>query len=399
VCASPSLKSLSLQSATVLVRVDFNVPVDEKGNIVDTARIEAAATTLRYLLEKNCKVILLSHRGRPKGKVDPALSLDVCIPVLQELVKVPVHFAKSCRGKEARDVIEKACLKEVVLLENTRFIPAEETPSLDPSFAQELADFADFFVFDAFGTAHRLHSSTAKIIPFFPKRCAFGFLVEKEVAVLNVLFSHPKRPYYVLLGGAKLSTKISLLQSVLQRADKVFIGGAMSYTFLRVKGFEVGHSFVEEGQLEKAEQLLKGDVERKIVLPIDHIEAAGTKAFRGFATKGVDIGKKLYGVDIGPKTIHLWQEQMRGCASLFWNGPLGVYENAAFIRGTEEIARFLSMLPAKVVVGGGDVGASLRSLGMEQFFFHISTGGGAALAFLEKGHLPVLDLIDNQWVR
>jgi len=390
------LLELPLQNSTVLVRVDFNVPLNSKGEIADISRILAAAPTIDYLLKKHCKVVLISHLGRPKGKEDFTLSLQPCVSELKKMFLVPVHFAKSCRGEEAKSAIEKAGFGEIVLLENVRFIPAEEKPSLDPSFAKELAGFADFFIFDAFATAHRLHSSTGGVVPYFPKRAAFGFLMQKELKALSSLCKHPKRPFYVVFGGSKISTKIGLVRAFLQIADKVFIGGGMSYTFLRAQRIDVGNSLVEESFVKEAKKLLESSVQKKLFLPLDHAVALDSKQNSKELSKGVSIKAPYLGVDIGPQTVQTWKKEMEDAATVFWNGPLGVYENPIFAEGTVEIARFLSSINAKVVVGGGDSAACVHSLGLEEKFYHISTGGGASLEFLESGSLPVIDLFKEK---
>lgn len=392
-----SLRDLPLAGKKVLMRVDFNVPLTEKGEIADDTRIRESLPSIQYVLNHNGELILMSHLGRPKGKPNAKLSLRPCAEHLTKLLGRPVAFAPDCIGPAAEEAAGQLKKGEVLLLENLRFHAAEEDPASDPSFAKSLAKLADYYVNDAFATAHRAHSSTALITSYFPNRAAAGFLMEKEIAFLTPLFSAPKHPFNALIGGAKISTKIGVLKSLLEKVDAFFIGGAMASTFLKAQGISIGSSLCEETELETAKQFLDSCAARKtpLHLPKDFLIA---KEFSNEAerktvltTSGIPSGWRA--MDIGPETIQEWKAAIQNSATIFWNGPLGVFEFSHFAKGTEEIARAIAALKTTSIVGGGDSVAAINKMQLAPHFSHLSTGGGASLEFLEFGHLPGIDAL------
>lgn len=391
-----SIRDLDVSGKKVLLRVDFNVPMNKDGTIADDARIRATIPTIQYLLRHSNGLILMSHLGRPDGVANPKYTLAPVRKRLEELLKVPVHFSPEIIGPAVEKQAASLKKGEILLLENVRFHPAEEDPDKDPAFAKALAKLADVYVNDAFGTAHRAHSSTATIAAYFPQKSAAGLLMEKEIGALSTLLENPERPFYVVMGGAKISSKIGVIQNLLRRVDRLFLGGGMAYPFLKAKGLEVGDSLMEEGALEIAQDVLRSSQD-KLWLPVDLVIADG---FSETAQKKVidvaeGIPKGWQGMDIGPKTIELWTKALAKAATVFWNGPLGVYEMAPFIHGTESIAKALAKTKAKVVVGGGDSAAAVAKLKLEDAFYHISMGGGATLEYLEHGHLPGIDCLTD----
>lgn len=388
-----SLKDLSVQNKRVLMRVDYNVPFDDKGNITDDSRIVASLPSIRYVLEHGGAVVLMSHRGRPKGKKDPKASLAPCAKRLSELLNQPVKFLPDCIGSEVLAVCQAIKPGDVVLLENLRFYQAEEDPAADPSFAKQLAELGDLYVNDAFGTAHRAHSSTATITEYFPGKSAAGFLMEKEVQYIGELLSQPKRPFIAIIGGSKISTKIGVLKALLQKADKVLIGGAMSYTLLKGEGKQIGNSLVEDDYLDVARDLLR-TAQGKIVLPVDHLVAKKVEA--GASTEvQTEIASGWIGVDIGPETVKLYQNEIVKAKTALWNGPMGVFEIPEFSRGTLAIADALVQAKAVTVAGGGDTLAAIHQAKAAEKFTHLSTGGGATLEYIELGSLPGVDALSN----
>lgn len=388
-----SLKDLSVQNKKVLMRVDYNVPFDDKGNITDDSRIVASLPSIRYVLEHGGAVVLMSHRGRPKGKKDPKASLAPCAKRLSELLNQPVKFLPDCIGSEVLAACQALKPGDVVLLENLRFYQAEEDPAADPSFAKQLAELGDLYVNDAFGTAHRAHSSTATITEYFPEKSAAGFLMEKEVQYIGELLSQPKRPFIAIIGGSKISTKIGVLKALLQKADKVLIGGAMSYTLLKGEGKQIGDSLVEDDYLDVARDLLR-TAQGKIVLPVDHLVAKKVEA--GAPTEvQTEISSGWIGVDIGPETVKLYQNEIVKAKTALWNGPMGVFEIPEFSRGTLAIAEALVRANAVTVAGGGDTLAAIHQAKAAEKFTHLSTGGGATLEYIELGSLPGVDALSN----
>jgi phosphoglycerate kinase len=395
-----TVQDLPLRGKKVLIRVDFNVPLNKDGSIADDTRIRESIPTIEYVLKHGSGVILMSHMGRPKSKADVQFSLGICAKKLSQLISAPVLFATDCIGKETEKMAADLKGGEVLLLENLRYYPAEENPSLDPNFAKDLAKLGDFYVSDAFGTAHRFHSSTAKIAEYFPGKAALGFLMQKELAHLAPLLENPAHPFFVLIGGAKISSKIGVLKALLNKVDALYIGGGMAFTLLKAQGIEIGNSLFEETALLEAQNLLATCEQKKIALhlPSDLIIA---DAFRNDATfktvtvkEGVPAG--WMGMDIGPATVQTWSADFQKAATLFWNGPMGVFEFPHFARGTESLAKALSELSAITVVGGGDSVAAINQLKLADKFTHVSTGGGASLEFLELGHLPGVDVLSDK---
>lgn len=395
-----SLKQLDVKNKKVLLRVDFNVPINEEGIITDDTRIREALDSIQYILNHKGSVILMSHLGRPKGKPNLKLSLKPCAKALALLLKHPVLMAKDCIGPSAQKLVDHLQPKQILLLENLRFDPAEENPSSNPEFAKKLASFGDLYVNDAFGTAHREHSSTSTITKYFPGKSAMGFLMQKEINSLNSLIQNPRHPFYAIIGGAKISSKLGVLKSLLKKVDGLFIGGGMAYTLLKAQGYPIGNSIYEKDQLDEALQLIKSCKDKKLPLwlPIDLLIAdnfskdANSKYIQ--VNQGIPDGWE--GMDIGIETIAIWEKALMKAATIFWNGPLGVFEFPKFAKGTEAIARCIASSKALSVVGGGDSVAAINQLHLTSSFSHISTGGGASLEYLEFGHLPGIDrLSDN----
>jgi phosphoglycerate kinase len=388
-----TLRELSLSSEKVLMRVDFNVPL-QNSEVFDDSRIQAALPSIQYCLDQGASLILMSHLGRPNGRVDQKYSLAPCAKVLSQFLSKDVYFASPCVGEETEEYVKKMAPGGVVLLENLRFFRAEEEPEVDPHFTKLLAKLGTIYVNDAFGTAHRAHSSTSFIAKEFPSdRVGMGFLMEKEVKKLSELVTlpGPERPYYAIIGGAKISSKISFLQSLLHRVDRLFIGGAMAFTFLRAQGISIGNSLFEEDCIDVAARILKEAKPGQLVLPDDFIISNGMTTSVALKQEGIQKGWK--GVDIGPKTIEKWGEMLNEAKSIFWNGPLGKFEVEEFAIGTCSIGKALSNSKSKVYIGGGDSLAAINKLGLQDSFYHLSTGGGAALEFIEFGHLPAIDAL------
>ncbi len=395
-----SLYDIDLKDKRVLMRVDFNVPLDKDGEIRDGTRIQNALPSIQYILAQGGCVILMSHLGRPKGKKEEKFSLKPCAKYLSKLLEKPVQFSTDCIGASALSEAEKLTPGDVLLLENLRFYDAEEHPEKDPSFAENLAKLGDVYVNDAFGTAHRAHSSTEAIAQYFPGKAASGFLMEKEVSFLTSLSHNPKRPFYAVIGGAKISTKLGVLEALLEKVDGVFIGGGMAFTFLKAQGFQIGSSLCDETFLDEAKRFIAQCNEKaiRLLLPKDVLiadsvsEDAETKTI--LVKDGIPEGWS--GVDIGPKTLDEWKAALEGVSTLFWNGPMGVYEIQKFSAGTNGLAHALANLSCSTIVGGGDSVSAVNSLNLSKNFTHISTGGGAALEFIEQGHLPGIDALTDR---
>ncbi len=382
-----NIKQVKLEGKRVFLRVDFNVPLNEKKEITDDTRIRAALPTINYLLEKKCKVILASHLGRPKGKVVESLELAPVKERLEKLLDKSVIPAPDCIGPEVENLSLQMKEGELLLLENLRFHPEEERN--DREFSKKLAKLADFYVNDAFGTAHRAHSSTVGITEFLPS--AAGFLLEKEVKVLSKLLQNPERPFLLILGGAKVSDKVGVIKNLLDRVNIVILGGALSYTFVKAKNWDVGNSRVEYDKIDLVKGILEEARKRRIELhtPLDHIIANKIAADSNYITseRGA-IPSGWIGVDIGPRAIEEYKDCIKRAKTIFWNGPMGVFEIEPFAKGTMEIARALAAADAYTVIGGGDSLAAVKKAGVRQKIDHLSTGGGASLEFLEGRVLP-----------
>jgi phosphoglycerate kinase len=391
-----TIRDLDVRGKRVLVRVDFNVPQDKKtGEVKDDTRITAALPTINYLTERGARIILMSHLGRPEGKPNPQYSLMPAVERLKQYVKGEVLFALDCVGEEAKKVVEKLEDGGIAVLENLRFHPQEEKN--DPEFARQLAELGDVYVNDAFGAAHRAHASTAGVTKHFGQNAA-GFLMEKEIDYLSAALERPERPFVAILGGAKVSDKIAVLENLIPLADAILIGGAMAYTFLKAQGRGVGASLVEEDKVELAGKLLEKAKGMRFLLPVDHVVAVkkdGPPDAKGrpsvvFENPRVvaDIPADLAGVDIGPGTIEEYSKSVAGAKTIVWNGPMGIFENKDFARGTFEIAKAVADSGAKSIVGGGDSASAVQKSGVADKISHISTGGGASLEFLEGRALP-----------
>ena len=387
-----TLKELDARNKRVLVRVDYNVPLQD-GEVADDTRIRASLPTLQHLLDQNAAVVLMSHLGRPKG-LDPAYRLRPVAFRLEELLRQPVHYVPFPPGSDQTyEVIQNFGPGTVTLLENVRFEPGETKN--DPELARRYARLGEAFVLDAFGSAHREHASVVGVARLLPSYA--GLLFEKEVQALSKLLSGYEVPYAVVLGGAKVSDKIGVIRSLLKRADKLLIGGAMAFTFIRAKGGEVGGSLVEADKLDLAQTLL-AEAEalgKPLLLPEDVVAAPEIRPEAPREVMPADrIPKGLMGLDIGPKTRERFKEALQGAKTVFWNGPMGVFEVPPFDEGTLAVARAIAELAgAYTVVGGGDSVAAVNKLGLADAFSHVSTGGGASLAFLEKGTLPGIEVL------
>ena len=380
-----SVRDVDLKDKRVFIRVDFNVPLEKKasGNMEITSdkRIKASLPTIRYALEKGAGVILASHLGRPKGKPNPEMSLKPAAKRLEELIGRPVKMAPDSVGPDVETM--KPAPGEIVLLENLRFHPEEEKN--DPGFAKKLASLCDIYVNDAFGSAHRAHASTEGMIAFVPKAVA-GLLMEQELRYLGMATSHPERPCVAILGGAKVSDKIEVIENLGKVVDRLLIGGAMAYTFLKAQGKPTGKSLVEEDKVELAKKLL-GQLGDKLMLPVDHVVVSEIQS--GAANQTVDDipGDKI-GVDIGPKTMAAYAKVISGAKTIIWNGPMGIFEKPPFDTGTVAVARAVASSGATSVVGGGDSEKAVKAAGVTDKISHVSTGGGASLEFLAGIKLP-----------
>ncbi len=391
------LRDNHLEGKKVLVRVDFNIPLNEELEITNDTRIKAALSTIKYLMSHQAKVILMSHLGRPKGKVIEKLRLDPVARRLSELLGRKVKKLNDCIGEEVEKAVLNMQKGEVILLENLRFHPEEEKNN--PEFAKALANLADIFVNDAFGTAHRAHASTVGVARILPS-CA-GFLMAKEIVVLSNLLENPERPFVVVLGGAKISGKIEIVQNLLSIADRILISGGMSYTCLAALGYEVGNSLLEEYDLEIVKNMLKGAKEKgnKILLPVDLVitkeisEKTESKLF-----KIDDIPKDGIGVDLGERSLVKFEKEIKKAKTVFWNGPVGVFEIEKYAKGTNRIAKILADMQGEVVtiIGGGDSIAAIDKAGLTEKMTHISTGGGASLEFLGGKKLPGIEVLPEK---
>lgn len=388
------IRDINFENKKVFLRVDFNVPLDETGAVKDDTRIRAALPTIRYLLDEGAMLVVASHLGRPKGKYDPKLSLKTVAQKFQELVGRPVMLAPDVVGPEVERLKSQLKRGDIILLENLRFHPGETAN--DEAFSRELASQIDVYVNDAFGASHRAHASVVGMVRFVPEKAA-GFLMEKEVIYLRKAIEDPERPYVAILGGAKVSDKIPIIESLLDKADVVLIGGAMAYTFFKAIGMGVGRSLVEIDQLEKAQAILKKAQVKGVSfhLPVDHVVAPSLSP-EAVPTiiESFPLPQEMIAADIGPKTITMFTSLINQAKTIFWNGPLGVFEIEAFSRGTIAIAKAIAASSATSIIGGGDSVSALKKAGVTSSITHVSTGGGASLEFIAYGTLPGIEALE-----
>ena len=387
-----TVKDIDLKGKKVLVRCDFNVPMDEERNITDNTRIVAALPTIKYLLEENCAVILCSHLGRPKGEFKKEFSLKPVAKELSRLLDKEVIMAEDVVGEDAMSKAKELKQGQILLLENVRF-HREETDN-DEEFSKKLASMAEIYVNDAFGTAHRAHASTEGVTKFLP--AVAGFLIEKELKFLGNAVSNPVRPFVAILGGAKVSDKIGVIDSLLEKVDTLMIGGGMAYTFFKAQGYGVGNSLCELDKLDLAKSLMEKAKEKnvKLMLPVDTVVGKEFKEDTESKTVAwTEIPDGWEGFDIGEKTIEMFKEELKAAKTVVWNGPLGLFEFKQFAKGTNEIAKVLASLDATTIIGGGDSAAAVKKAGLQDKMTHISTGGGASLEFLEGKKLPGIEAL------
>ena len=387
-----TIRDIDLKGKRVLVRCDFNVPMDENQNITDNRRIVAALPTIKYLIEQECKIVLCSHLGRPKGEFKKEFSLAPVAAELSKQLGQEVLMATDVIGENAKALAENLKPGQVMLIENVRF-HKEETEN-DPEFAKQLANFGEVFVNDAFGTAHRAHASTEGVSHYLP--AVSGFLIEKELKFLGDALENPERPFISILGGSKVSDKIGVIDSLLEKVDELLIGGGMSYTFYKALGYSVGNSICEDDKIDLAKELMEKAKAKnvKMLLPIDN--KLGKEFSANTETMVVDresIPDGWEGLDIGPKTIELYTEELKKAKTVIWNGTVGVAEFDLFAEGTNSLAKVLSELDATTIIGGGDTAAAVQKAGLADKMTHVSTGGGASLEFLEGKKLPGIECL------
>ena len=391
-----TFKDIDVNGKKVLVRCDFNVPIDsETGKITDNRRIRAALPTIQYLLDHNAKVILCSHLGRPKGEFNLKYSLKPVAEELSKLLNKDVKLAKDVIGESAKELTSNMKEGDIVLLENVRFHKEEEQN--DPEYSKALASMAEIYVNDAFGTAHRAHSSTTGVADYLP--AVSGFLIEKELEFLGGALENPKHPFVAILGGAKVSDKIGVIENLLDKVDTLIIGGGMAYTFYKAQGHHIGTSICEEDKLDLAKSILEKAQEKgvKLLLPVDnHVSSEYSNNGEEKMVDSTEIPDGFMGLDIGPKTIEKFEEAVKDAKTVVWNGPLGVCEFDKFATGTKAVATMLSKLDAITIIGGGDSAAAIEKLGLADKMTHISTGGGASLEFLEGKTLPGIACLQDK---
>jgi len=387
-----------LKGKKVLMRVDFNVPLDENRNITSEKRIKAALPSIKYVIEKGGKLILMSHMGRPKGEKKPEFSLDVAAKKLSELIGKDVKFAPDCIGPEAEKTVNSLSDGDVALLENLRFYK-EETDN-DPEFSKKLASLGEIYINDAFGTAHRAHASVEGVTKYM-KKCAAGFLMNAELKYIGETLEKAEKPFVAILGGAKVSDKLQVIENLMSKVDTIIIGGAMCFTFAKAKGEKIGDSLCEDDFVDKAEELLEKskDGNCEILLPVDAIAAREFKADAEHKVVEGDIEDGWLGLDIGPKSAKLFAEKISNAKTVVWNGPMGVFEMEAFAGGTKTVANALAQATkagARTVIGGGDSASAIKQLGLEDQVSHVSTGGGASLEMMEGKKFVVLAILDEK---
>ncbi|UCG53071.1 MAG: phosphoglycerate kinase [Candidatus Latescibacterota bacterium] len=391
-----SIRNCDVAGKRVLMRVDFNVPFDRDRNITDDTRVVAALPTIKNIIERGGKLVLMSHLGRPRGKRDDQMSLAPVAFHLGSLIDSPVKFVKDCIGDEVVRKVEALKGGDILVLENLRFHPGEEAN--DPGFAAELATLGDIYVNDAFGTAHRAHASTVGVNEHFDIRAA-GFLMERELEALSNALENPNRPFVAILGGAKIKGKINLIQSLLSKVDVLLVGGGMMFTFFKSTGLEIGKSIVDDDYVGMCKEILDGSRggPSRLLLPVDCIVAKDLE--ENSPTREVssaDIPDDWAGVDIGPKSVSLFKSELAGAGTVFWNGPMGIFEKPRFADGTKEVARAIAdatSVGAVSIVGGGDSVAAINLMGIAERFTHVSTGGGASLEFMEGKTLPGVEAL------
>ena len=391
-----TIRDVDVEGRRILLRVDFNVPLDfNTGSISDDSRIRASLSTIKYLVDHKAKIILCSHLGRPKARVVEGLCLKPIAQRLSQLISVPIMTVSDCVGQEVESKVRELKEGEILVLENLRFHPEEEAN--DPQFAQRLAKLADIYVNDAFGTAHRAHASTVGVAEYLP--AVAGFLMQKELEAMGKLLYNPERPFACLIGGAKVSDKIGLLQNMLKKVDILLIGGGMAATFFKAEGYEVGHSLVEEDRMDLAKKLLEEAQEWKVPLqlPQDVVVAAEIKQGASNKIASItDMPQDSYIVDIGPKTVELFCQELSKCRTVMWNGPMGIYEIPQFSQGTKTIASFLATLNAVTIIGGGSSAEVVQEMRLVDKMTHVSTGGGSTLRFLEGDVLPGVEVLQDK---
>lgn len=392
-----TVKDIDLKGKKVLMRADFNVPLNEDGVITDDTRIQAALPTIKYILDQGASLILMSHLGRPKNEPDPKLSLLPVAKRLSEVLGTEVVFNDDGEvvGQVTKDAAAALKPGQILLLQNTRFRPEEKKN--DPSFAKELASLADVFVEDAFGSSHRAHASTAGVADYLP--AVSGFLIQKELDFIGGALEDPKRPFVAILGGAKVSDKIGVINNLLEKVDFLIVGGGMAYTFLKAQGYEIGTSLLEEDKIDLAKDLLaKAEAKGvKLLLPVDVVVAPEFKADAPATNVKIDaIPADQMGLDIGVETQKLFADTIKDAKTVIWNGPMGVFEFPEFAKGTVAVAKAMAESDAVTIIGGGDSAAAVKQLGFEDGMSHISTGGGASLEFMEGKVLPGIDVLENK---
>ncbi len=389
-----TIKDIDIKGKRVLMRVDFNVPLNKDLKIEDDTRIVAALTTIKYAVDNGARLILMSHLGRPKG-IDDSLRLDPVAKRLSELLDKKVIKLNDCIGAEVEKVVAGMKDGDVVLLENLRFYAEEEKN--DSGFAKKLATLGEIYVNDAFGTAHRAHASTEGVTKFL-KISVAGFLLAKEIEYFDKALSNPPKPFVAILGGAKVSDKIMVIENLMKKVDVILIGGGMAYTFLKAQGMEIGSSKLEADKIDVAESIMKKAKELgvKIVLPVDHLIADKVDAISNTRVVTDVVPQGWMAVDIGPKTVDQLKKELRNAKMIIWNGPLGVFEITKFSRGTEDIARFIAGLKTISIIGGGDTASAIAKFGLEHAMSHISTGGGASLEYMEGKILPGVAALNDK---